>query len=238
MNPVTLLTGVLSGVAGATVTMLMISGPSTNQVDPMANEDSYASELKELRAETKSLRDELQSLNLEIASLGGGPVKREPVDGFVSKREFEALARKMDDQVVLGGQAGTLEARVEQVVENMEERERQERRERKREERIQRVSGWLDLDEGQTQLYGEFLTLNEQAEERFELAWEAGNLSDEEAGQMKRDNRLRHLENVASMLNPQQTETFNEWMGRELAELRGEAPPKGESRRGWGRNSK
>ena len=238
MNPLTLLTGVLSGVAGATVAMLMISGPSANQIGPITNQDTYATELEELRAETKSLRDELQTLNLELASLGGGPVKREPVDGFVSKREFEALAKKMDDQVVVGGQAGTLEARVEQVVEDMEEREREERKERRRQDRIQKVSGWLDLDEGQTQLYAEFLTLDDQADERFDLAWEAGNLSEEEAGQMKRDNRLRHLENVASMLNPQQTETFNEWMGRELAELRGEAPPKGESRRGWGRNSK
>ena len=182
---------------------------------PIVNQESSAAEIELLREETASLRRELQELNLRVGSLASGSIKREPIDGFVSQNDFDALAKRIGEQATPGSVDKELEVKVEETLQEIRRKENDERAAVKTQERIARASEWLDLDASQQALYEEMLSEEQRAGRELSELWQSGSLTAEEGGQMKGENRRRHLDNVASMLNPEQLETFNNAFGEQ-----------------------
>jgi len=182
---------------------------------PIANQESYAAEIELLREETASLRRELQELNLRVGSMGGGALKREPLDGFVSQNDFDALAKRIGEQGTPGSVEKELEVKVEETLQEIRRKENDEKAARRTQERIAKASEWLEFDAAQQALYEEMIYEEQRDERELSELWKSGSLTAEEGGQMKGENRRRHLDNVASMLNPEQLETFNNAFGEQ-----------------------
>ena len=178
-------------------------------------EESYAAEIELLREETASLRRELQEMSLRIGSMGSVPIKREPLNGFVSQNDFDALAKKLGEQTALGSVDKELEVKVEETLQEIRRKENDERVAWRKQERIAKASEWLGFDTAQQDLYEEMISEEQRDERELSELWKSGSLTTEEGGQMKGENRRRHLDNVASMLNPQQLETFNSVFGEQ-----------------------
>ena len=205
----------LIGLACIGVVFLIMPQPTAPPLAPIANQESYAAEIELLREETASLRRELQELNLRVGSMGAGSLKREPLDGFVSQNDFDALAKKLGEQTTLGSVDKELEVKVEETLQDIRRKENDERVARRTKERIAKASEWLGFDAAQEALYEEMISEEQRDESELSELWKSGNLTAEEGGQMKGENRRRHLDNVASMLNPEQLETFNNAFGEQ-----------------------
>lgn len=182
---------------------------------PIANHESSAAEIELLREETASLRRELQELNLRVGSLASGSIKREPIDGFVSQNDFDALAKRIGEQTAPSSVDKELEVKVEETLQEIRRKENDEKAAVRTQERIAKASEWLDLDASQQALYEEMLSEEQRAGRELSELWKSGSITAEEGGQMKGENRRRHLDNVASMLNPEQLETFNNAFGEQ-----------------------
>jgi len=205
----------LIGLACIGVVFLIMPQPTAPPLAPSANQESYAAEIELLREETASLRRELQELNLRVGSMGGGSLKREPLDGFVSQNDFDALAKRLGEQTTLGSVDKELEVKVAETLQEIRRKENDERAARRTQSRIAKASEWLGFDVAQQDLYEEMIYEEQRDERELSELWQSGSLTAEEGGQMKGENRRRHLDNVASMLNPQQLETFNNAFGEE-----------------------
>jgi hypothetical protein len=197
------------------MTFLIMYQPTAPPLAASANQESYAEEIELLREETASLRRELQELNLRMDSMGSGSLKREPLDGFVSQYDFDALAKRLGDQTALGSVDKELEVKVEETLQEIRRKENDERVAWRKQERIAKASEWLGFDTAQQDLYEEIIYEEQRDEREMSELWKSGSLTAEEGGQMKGENRRRHLDNVASMLNPQQLETFNSVFGEQ-----------------------
>jgi hypothetical protein len=182
---------------------------------PMANQGSCAAEMELLREETASLRRELQELGLRIDLMGSGSLRREPLDGFVSQNDFNALAEKLGERATFGSSDEGLKVKVEETLQEIRRKENDERGTRKIQERIAWASEWLGLDAAQQALYEEMIHEEQRDGRELGELWKSGSLTAEEGGQMKAENGRRHLDNVASMLSPQQLETFNNAFGKQ-----------------------
>ena len=196
-------------------TFLIMFQPTAPPLAPIANYESSAAEIELLREETASLRRELQELNLRVGSLASGSIKREPIDGFVSQNDFDALAKRIGEQGTPGSVDKELEVKVEETLQEIRRKENDEKAAVRTQERIAKASEWLDLDASQQALYEEMLSEEQRAGEELSELWKSGSITAEEGGQMKGENRRRHLDNVASMLNPEQLETFNNAFGEQ-----------------------
>lgn len=196
-------------------TFLIMFQPTAPPLAPIANYESSAAEIELLREETASLRRELQELNLRVGSLANGSIKREPIDGFVSQNDFDALAKRIGEQATPGSVDKELEVKVEETLQEIRRKENDEKAAVRTQERIAKASEWLDLDASQQALYEEMLSEEQRAGRELSELWQSGSLTAEEGGQMKGENRRRHLDNVASMLNPEQLETFNNAFGEQ-----------------------
>ena len=194
---------------------IIATNPTVPPLAPIANHESSAAEIELLREETASLRRELQELNLRVGSLASGSIKREPIDGFVSQNDFDALAKRIGEQATLGSADDELEVKVEETLQEIRRKENDERAAWRKQERIAKASEWLDFDAAQQTLYEEMISEEQRDERELSELWKSGSLTAEEGGQMKGENRRRHLDNVASMLNPQQLETFNSVFGEQ-----------------------
>ena len=148
-------------------------------------------------------------------SMGSGSLKREPLDGFVSQNDFDALAKRLGDQTTLGSVDKELEVKVAETLQEIRRKENDERVAWRKQERIAKASEWLGFDTAQQDLYEEMISEEQRDERELSELWKSGSLTTEEGGQMKGENRRRHLDNVASMLNPQQLETFNSVFGEQ-----------------------
>jgi hypothetical protein len=212
----TTLIGTLIGLALFGGIFLIMPQPVAPLLAAIANqESSYAAEIELLREETASLRRELQELNLRMGSVGSGSLKREPLDGFVSQNDFDALAKKLGEQTTLGSSDKELEVKVEETLQEIRRKENDERTARRTQERIAKASEWLGFDVAQQDLYEEMIYEEQRDERELSELWQSGSLTAEEGGRMKGEHRRRHLDNVASMLNPQQLETFNNAFGEQ-----------------------
>jgi len=196
------------------VTIIATDSPAP-PLAPIANQESYAAEIELLHEETASLRRELQELNLRVGSMGGGALKREPLDGFVSQNDFDALAKRIGEQGTPGSVEKELEVKVEETLQEIRRKENDEKAARRTQERIAKASEWLEFDAAQQALYEEMIYEEQRDERELSELWKSGSLTAEEGGQMKGENRRRHLDNVASMLNPEQLETFNNAFGEQ-----------------------
>ena len=197
------------------VTFLIMFQPTAPPLAPIANHKSSAAEIELLREETASLRRELQELNLRVGSLANGSIKREPIDGFVSQNDFDALAKRIGEQATPGSVDKELEVKVEETLQEIRRKENDEKAAVRTQERIAKASEWLDLDAAQQALYEEMISEEQRAGRELSELWKSGSITAEEGGQMKGENRRRHLDNVASMLNPEQLETFNNAFGEQ-----------------------
>ena len=196
-------------------TFLIMFQPTAPPLAPIANYESSAAEIELLREETASLRRELQELNLRVGSLANGSIKREPIDGFVSQNDFDALAKRIGEQTAPSSVDKELEVKVEETLQEIRRKENDEKAAVRTQERIAKASEWLDLDASQQALYEEMLSEEQRAGRELSELWKSGSITAEEGGQMKGENRRRHLDNVASMLNPEQLETFNNAFGEQ-----------------------
>jgi len=194
---------------------LIMFQPTAPPLAASANQESYAAEIELLREETASLRRELQEMNLRVGSMGGGSLKREPLDGFVSQNDFDALAEKLGAQTTLGSTDKELEVKVEETLQEIRRKENDERTAKRTQERIAKATEWLNFDAAQQALYEEMISEEQRDGRELSELWESGSLTAEEGGRMKGENRRRHLDNVASMLNPQQLEIFNNAFGEQ-----------------------
>ena len=107
------------------------------------------------------------------------------------------------------------EVKVEETLQEIRRKENDEKAAVRTQERIAKASEWLDLDASQQALYEEMLSEEQRAGRELSELWKSGSITAEEGGQMKGENRRRHLDNVASMLNPEQLETFNNAFGEQ-----------------------
>lgn len=197
------------------VTFLIMFQPTAPPLAPIANHESSTAEIELLREETASLRRELQELNLRVGSLANGSIKREPIDGFVSQNDFDALAKRIGEQAAPSSADKELEVKVEETLQEIRRKENDEKAAVRTQERIAKASEWLDLDAAQQALYEEMISEEQRAGRELSELWKSGSITAEEGGQMKGENRRRHLDNVASMLNPEQLETFNNAFGEQ-----------------------
>lgn len=189
--------------------------PTALPLASTANQESYAAEIELLREETASLRRELQELNLRMGSMSNGPLKREPLAGFVSQDDFDALAKKLGEQTTFGSVDKELEVKVEETLQGIRRKENEKRVAGRTKERIAKASEWLGFDDAQQALYEEMISEEQDDARALSELWKSGSLIAEEGGQIKGENRRRHLDNVASMLNPEQLETFNNVFGEQ-----------------------
>ena len=206
----------LIGLAVIGGIFLIMPQPTAPPLAPIASQESYAAEIELLREETASLRRELQELNLRVGSMGSGSLKREPLDGFVSQNDFDALAKKLGEQTTFASVDKELEVKVEETLQEIRRKENDEKIAWRKQERITKVSGWLGLDTAQQALYEEMIS-EEQDDKRAlsELVRSGSSLTLEEGERIVGENRRRHLDNVASMLNPEQLEIFNNAFGEQ-----------------------
>ncbi|MDG2310287.1 MAG: hypothetical protein P8L98_06890, partial [Planctomycetota bacterium] len=107
-------------------TFLIMFQPTAPPLAPIANHESSAAEIELLREETASLRRELQELNLRVGSLASGSIKREPIDGFVSQNDFDALAKRIGEQATPGSVDKELEVKVEETLQEIRRKENDE----------------------------------------------------------------------------------------------------------------
>ena len=200
-------------IIGALITALFVVTPApTNTFAPESElqGNSQNVEVAEIRSELEILARQQRELALSITSLENNQVARKPINGFVSKNEFDSLAKEMRQQKTPSVNKEIFEDRVEETLQEIRQREDEERAARKREETSRKVTNWLNLDQFQQTQYSELLLERDMAARELSRLWEAGELSPEEGGTIKSENRENHLNNVASILTTQQLELFNE----------------------------
>lgn len=202
------LPGIVGGIIGATLNDLL-SEPRALEVKATSFGDLGNPDMDSLRREVAALRVEQQALNAALSSLRHIDVQREPVDGFVSKKEFDELAQNLKTND--GSPPVALQDQIKATLKEVRETEDAEKVIASRKNQVSAVAGWLSLTDGQQELYLETLFERDVASQDFRERWEAGTITSEEAGAIKRENQTRHFDRVASILNGQQLETFNRY---------------------------
>jgi len=202
------LPGFIGGAIGATAISLF-SDPRVAEVELTPIGISQNSDIESLRREVESLRAEQQAFNLKLSSFSPIDVQREPVGGFVSKREFDELAKNLIANE--GEHPAALQSQIKETLQEVREKEQAEKVIANRKDQVGAVASWLELNEAQQELYSETLVERDAAARDFSERWKAGAITLEEAGVIKRENQTRHFDNVAAILHGQQLETFNRY---------------------------
>lgn len=185
-----------------------------------------------LEARLDELSQEVSQLKtrLELISAVPRTEERAPVEGFITRVEFEALEdelrkllepqpeasvqeeqRKLKDQV-----AGALiEIRKQEAVDKV--RDYQEQREERLDRDVEKITDWLNLSAYQEQGMRDVLRDQYAREAELTRLWEEGE-SDEVLGAMKAEARTTFQDEVRSVLTPEQAQTFLEGIGASKGE--------------------
>ena len=199
--------GVVGGVFGALLTSSFFAPPQSIETQPLDIQEVSA--VEQLKKEMDSFRLELQALNLKMSSANQTSMKREPAGGFVSQKDFDELVQSLAKNDLQ--EPAQLKNQIEKTLKEVRNKEAEDKAIVTRKSQTDSMAGWLNLSDTQQVLYLEVLEERDAAALDFRERWEAGTLTQAEAGALKRENQTRHFDNVAAILNPEQLETFNRY---------------------------
>jgi hypothetical protein len=216
---------VLLGSATAGVTTYLLgpgsagsrSATQSTLRTPGAGSDA---ELLALSARVDALVEENEQLRMSLATLESRPtpVSRAPVDGFVTKSEFEAFEKEiraaLSSRDALASEPEELKEQVADLLIDLRKeeaiakvRDYQEKRSARLDEDVAKLTEWLELNGYQANEMRTILASQYEREDDVRRLWEDG-ADDELLGERKRSGREQFHDDLAVTLTPGQLDTF------------------------------